>query len=45
MVMAGAVLGLRAPGLVVADPGTVAKTLPEFVDLWHGLVDPGGDRA
>ena len=39
--MAGAVLGLRAPGLVVEDPGTVAKTLPEFVDLWHGLVDPG----
>lgn len=45
MVMAGAVLGLRTPGLVVEDPGTVAKTLPEFVDLWHGLVDPGGDRA
>ncbi|GAA2159100.1 3-phosphoshikimate 1-carboxyvinyltransferase [Pedococcus bigeumensis] len=45
MVMAGAVLGLRTPGLVVEDPGTVAKTLPEFVDLWHGLVDPGGDRS
>ena len=44
MVMAGAVLGLRAPGLVVEDHGTVAKTLPEFVDLWHGLVAPGGDR-
>ena len=44
MVMAGAVLGLRARGLVVEDPGTVAKTLPEFVELWHGVVDPGGDR-
>lgn len=43
MVMAGAVLGLRTPGLVVEDPGTVAKTLPEFVDLWHGVVD-GGDH-
>jgi 3-phosphoshikimate 1-carboxyvinyltransferase len=43
MVMAGAVLGLRAPGLVVEDPGTVAKTLPEFVELWHRLVDPHGD--
>ena len=41
MVMAGALLGLRAPGLVVEDPDTVAKTLPEFVELWHGLVDPG----
>jgi hypothetical protein len=30
--------------LVVEDPGTVAKTLPEFVALWHGLVDPGGGR-
>ncbi|SDO64155.1 3-phosphoshikimate 1-carboxyvinyltransferase [Pedococcus dokdonensis] len=44
MVMAGAVLGLRVPGLVVEDPGTVAKTLPEFVDLWHCVVDPGGGR-
>ena len=42
MVMAGALLGLRAPGLVVEDPDTVAKTLPEFVELWHGLVDPDG---
>jgi 3-phosphoshikimate 1-carboxyvinyltransferase len=41
MVMAGALLGLRAPGLVVEDPDTVAKTLPEFVDLWQDLVDPG----
>jgi 3-phosphoshikimate 1-carboxyvinyltransferase len=44
-VMAGAVLGLRTPGLVVEDPGTVAKTLPEFVDLWQGVVDPGGGRS
>lgn len=42
MVMAGALLGLRTPGLVVEDPDTVAKTLPEFVELWHGLVDPDG---
>ena len=34
MVMAGAVLGLAVPGLVLEDPGTVAKTLPTFVDLW-----------
>ena len=46
MAMAGAVLGLRVPGLVVEDVGTVAKTLPNFVDLWQGMVGPaaGPDR-
>ena len=43
MVMAGALVGLRAPGLVVEDPDTVAKTLPDFVSLWQGLVEPGSD--
>jgi len=38
MVMAGAVLGLRVPGVVVEDVGTVAKTLPEFTTLWDTLV-------
>lgn len=38
MVMAGAVLALRVPGLVIEDAGTVAKTLPEFVDLWTTMV-------
>ncbi|MGO4340523.1 3-phosphoshikimate 1-carboxyvinyltransferase [Pedococcus sp. 2YAF34] len=45
MVMAGAVLGLGVPGLRVEDAATVAKTLPEFVDLWHGLVVPGTSAA
>jgi 3-phosphoshikimate 1-carboxyvinyltransferase len=40
MVMAAAVLGLVLPGLVVEDVGTVAKTLPEFTQLWaHMLSD------
>ena len=38
MVMAGAVLGLRVPGVTVEDVGTVGKTLPEFTSLWEGLV-------
>ena len=38
MVMAGAVLGLAVPGLVLEDPDTVAKTLPTFVDLWSTLL-------
>jgi 3-phosphoshikimate 1-carboxyvinyltransferase len=32
--MAFSVLGLRAPGMVVEDPGCVAKTCPGFFDLW-----------
>jgi 3-phosphoshikimate 1-carboxyvinyltransferase len=43
MVMAGAVLGLGVDGVVVRDPGTVAKTLPDFLDRWSGLLDePAG---
>ncbi|KGN41335.1 3-phosphoshikimate 1-carboxyvinyltransferase [Knoellia aerolata] len=44
MVMAGAVLGLAVPGLVVEDPDTVAKTLPTFVELWSGLLGHDGAR-
>jgi 3-phosphoshikimate 1-carboxyvinyltransferase len=40
--MAFAVLGLRVPGIVVEDPGCVAKTCPTFFDLWTALEeDPG----
>ncbi|HET6817745.1 MAG TPA: 3-phosphoshikimate 1-carboxyvinyltransferase [Mycobacteriales bacterium] len=38
LVMAGAVLGLVAPGLVLDDAATVAKTYPAFVDDWTALV-------
>ncbi len=38
MVMAGAVLALQVPGLIIEDAGTVAKTLPEFVELWTAMV-------
>jgi 3-phosphoshikimate 1-carboxyvinyltransferase len=39
MVMAAAVLGLAIEGVQVVDPGAVTKTLPDFVDRWHGLLD------
>ena len=49
MVMAAAVLGLAVPGLRVANAGTVAKTFPDFTDVWEVLTrgdsadaDPGG---
>jgi 3-phosphoshikimate 1-carboxyvinyltransferase len=39
MVMAGAVLGLAVPGVVVSDVGTVAKTMPGFTDLWAEMLE------
>jgi 3-phosphoshikimate 1-carboxyvinyltransferase len=38
MVHAAAVLGLAVDGVAVADPGAVSKTLPDFVDRWHGML-------
>lgn len=38
MATAGAILGLRVPGVRVDDIGTTAKTLPDFPGLWADLV-------
>jgi len=38
MVMAGAVLGLAVPGIEVLNVATVAKTFPDFTQLWGQLV-------
>lgn len=38
MAMAGAVLGLRVPGLVIENIGTTAKTLPDFDRRWSDLI-------
>ena len=37
---AGAIIGLRVPGVVVDDIGTTAKTMPEFPELWHAMLEP-----
>jgi 3-phosphoshikimate 1-carboxyvinyltransferase len=37
MVMAAAVLGLAVPGLRVAGAATVAKTFPDFMDVWSSM--------
>jgi 3-phosphoshikimate 1-carboxyvinyltransferase len=39
MAMSFALLGLRAPGIEIADPGCVAKTFPGFWDALAGLAD------
>lgn len=38
MAMAGAIVGLRTPGVEVEDIGTTAKTLPEFPQLWTDML-------
>lgn len=38
MVMAGAVLALRVPGVVVANVATVKKTLPRFPAMWAAML-------
>ena len=40
MVMAAAVLGLAMPGLQVAGADTVAKTFPDFMDVWESMLGP-----
>ena len=37
MAMSFALLGLRAPGIVIRDPGCVAKTFPDFFDVLETL--------
>ncbi|HYN57335.1 MAG TPA: 3-phosphoshikimate 1-carboxyvinyltransferase, partial [Motilibacterales bacterium] len=41
MAMAGAVIGLRVPGLRIVDVDTTRKTLPGFTTLWQAML--GGD--
>ncbi|MFF2085752.1 3-phosphoshikimate 1-carboxyvinyltransferase [Nocardia sp. NPDC058176] len=48
MATAGAILGLRVPGIEIEDIGTTAKTLPTFVALWEQMLAPassGGEAA
>nr|WP_221217954.1 MULTISPECIES: 3-phosphoshikimate 1-carboxyvinyltransferase [unclassified Mycolicibacterium] len=41
MAMAGAIVGLRVPGITVEDIGTTAKTLPDFPAMWTEMVGRG----
>ncbi|BFL73886.1 3-phosphoshikimate 1-carboxyvinyltransferase [Corynebacterium pseudogenitalium] len=40
MATAGAIIGLRVPGVEVEDIATTAKTLPGFDRMWETMVDP-----
>jgi len=37
MAMAGSVLGLAVPGIMIEDIATTGKTLPDFSNMWHEL--------
>jgi len=41
MATAGAIVGLRTPGVQVEDIATTAKTLPGFPRLWAGMLGDG----
>jgi 3-phosphoshikimate 1-carboxyvinyltransferase len=36
--MAAAILGLVVPGVLVQDVETTAKTMPDFVERWSGML-------
>lgn len=45
MAMAGAIIGLRVPGVEVDDIGSTGKTLPDFPRLWARMLEPGEERG
>jgi 3-phosphoshikimate 1-carboxyvinyltransferase len=38
MATAGAIIGLRVAGIQVENIGTTAKTMPNFTELWAGML-------
>jgi len=42
MAHAAAVLGLAVPGVLLSDVGCTAKTMPDFPELWAGMVGGAG---
>ena len=41
MATAGAIIGLRTPGVAVEDIATTAKTLPDFPQMWTSMLSDG----
>ena len=44
MATAGALLGLRVPGVLIENVATTAKTLPDFTGMWTGMLGSTGRR-
>lgn len=45
MAMSFSLLGLRSPGIEIADPGCVAKTFPKFFEVFESIRPAGADRG
>jgi 3-phosphoshikimate 1-carboxyvinyltransferase len=45
MATAGALIGLRVPGVEVVDIATTGKTLPDFVGMWRAMLHGDGQRG
>jgi 3-phosphoshikimate 1-carboxyvinyltransferase len=45
MATTGALIGLAVPGVTLDDIGTTAKTLPEFPELWAGMLRGPGTTS
>jgi len=45
MSTAGSLIGLRVPGVEIHDIGATAKTLPQFPELWHRMLQAPSQRA
>lgn len=41
MATAGAIIGLRVPGILIEDVRVTSKTMPSFPQLWHNLLGTG----
>ena len=39
MATAGAIIGLRVPGILVENIGTTSKTMPNFAQLWQSMLE------
>jgi 3-phosphoshikimate 1-carboxyvinyltransferase len=38
MATAGAIIGLRVPGVEIEDMSVTSKTIPEFAQLWEQML-------
>ena len=43
MATAGAIIGLRVPGIEIENIGTTSKTMPNFTELWAGMLEGGAN--
>ena len=40
MATAGAIIGLKVPGMIIENVETTSKTMPNFTELWQNMLEP-----